>query len=72
MEDIKVTEDLLSENKKTIQPYKLSCMMKTAAKVTDMLTKIPEFMVTYDDIEFILDVVQAAVRRAKVRNGDAG
>lgn len=71
MEEIKVTDDLISDNRKGIQPYKLNCMMKTAAKVTDMLTKIPEFMVTYDDIEFILDIVQAAVKRAKATRNDS-
>lgn len=68
MEKIEITEDLVSENKKGIQPYKLSCMIKTAAKITEMMTKIPDFLVTYDDIEFILDIVQAAVRKA--RKGD--
>lgn len=66
MDKIKITEDALP--KRTIQPYKLTSMMKTASQITDKLTNIPAFIVTYDDIEFILEIVMMAVKRAKKEN----
>ena len=48
-----------------IPPYKLAQMVKLAYQITDKLANVPAFMMTYSDIEFVLEVVMDAVKRAK-------
>lgn len=50
-----------------IQPFKLSIMFKYANKIINQLVSIPDWLVNYDDIEFILEMVLDAVRKAKVK-----
>ena len=51
-----------------IQPYKLKIMLKQAEKIYSQLMDIPQFVPTYDDVEFILEVVSDTVRKARGAN----
>ena len=46
----------------------LKMLMKPATKIIGTLTNIPNFMVSYDDMEFVLDVVASAIKRARDLN----
>lgn len=49
-----------------IPPYKLSVMFKQAEKIINQLINAPHWQTSYDDIEFILQMILSAVRCAKV------
>ena len=48
-----------------IPPYKLKIMLKQAEKIYSQLMDIPQFASTYDDVEFILEVVLETVKKAR-------
>lgn len=54
-----------------ITPYKLSILFKHADRIIHQLTNIPQWLATYDDIEFVLEMVLTAVRKAKGGDKDA-
>lgn len=43
-------------------------MMKYASKIINQLVSIPNWLVSYDDIEFILEIVTNAIKKARVNN----
>lgn len=49
----------------SIPPYKLRIMLKQADRIYSQLMDIPQFAATYDDVEFILETVLGAVRKAR-------
>lgn len=51
-----------------IPPYKLKIMLRYAEKIYSQLMDIPQFVPTYDDVEFILEVVSDTVRKARGEN----
>ena len=59
-----IEEQVKSENQH-IQAYKLSVLMKTASKITDLLTKNAEITMNYNEINLILKVVKMAVSEAE-------
>lgn len=48
-----------------IQPYKLSILLKTAGKIFEIMTKIPQFTVTYKECEIMLDIVKKSMESMK-------
>lgn len=67
-ESIVVEESMFRKPDRRITPYKLEMLMKAATKIIGTLTNIPNFMVSYDDMEFVLDVVASAIKRARDLN----
>ena len=43
-------------------------MMKYASKIINQLVSIPNWLVNYDDIEFILEIVTNAIKKARANN----
>ncbi len=52
-----------------IPPYKLAYMMKITYQIVDKLANVPMFMMTYSDIEFVLETIMDAVKKAKAVRG---
>lgn len=48
-----------------IPPYKLKVMLKQADRIYDQLMGIPQFVTTYDDIEFVLELLLESVQKAR-------
>ena len=68
MKDINITPELPEQGLNAIQPYKLNVMMKYASKIINQLVSIPNWLVSYDDIEFILEIVTNAIKKARANN----
>lgn len=51
-----------------IPPYRLAELMKTASKVTNLITNV--YFVNYAEAMFILNVVEGAVKEAIGSGGD--
>lgn len=60
--------ELPEQGLNAIQPYKLNVMMKYASKIINQLVSIPNWLVSYDDIEFILEIVTNAIKKARANN----
>lgn len=63
-----ITPELPEQGLNAIQPYKLNVMMKYASKIINQLVSIPNWLVSYDDIEFILEIVTNAIKKARANN----
>lgn len=63
-----ITPELPELGLNAIQPYKLNVMMKYASKIINQLVSIPNWLVSYDDIEFILEIVTNAIKKARANN----
>lgn len=63
-----ITPELPEQELNAIQPYKLNVMMKYASKIINQLVSIPNWLVSYDDIEFILEIVTNAIKKARANN----
>lgn len=63
-----ITLELPEQGLNAIQPYKLNVMMKYASKIINQLVSIPNWLVNYDDIEFILEIVTNAIKKARANN----
>lgn len=63
-----ITPELPEQRLNAIQPYKLNVMMKYASKIINQLVSIPNWLVSYDDIEFILEIVTNAIKKARANN----
>ena len=63
-----ITPELPEQGLNVIQPYKLNVMMKYASKIINQLVSIPNWLVSYDDIEFILEIVTNAIKKARANN----
>ena len=48
-----------------IPPMKMAILMKTATKVMDIITNTPAFIASYEDIDFLLEVISFSVKRAR-------
>lgn len=48
-----------------IPPYKLKVMLKQADRIYYQLMGIPQFVTTYDDIEFVLELLLESVQKAR-------
>lgn len=65
-----VKHTTIQENLQALQsipPYKLRIMLKQADKIYSQLMDIPQFAATYDDVEFILEVVLETVKKARMK-----
>lgn len=51
-----------------ISPYRLNQMVKTAAKISEMLLVPANFLGDYEEAEFIIELVQHAIQEAKDKN----
>ena len=60
-----ITPELPEQGLNAVQPYK---MMKHASKIINQLVSIPNWLVSYDDIEFILEIVTNAIKKARANN----
>lgn len=65
LKDTTIEENLQARHE--IPPYKLKIMLKQAEKIYSQLMDIPQFASTYDDVEFILEVVLETVRKARAK-----
>lgn len=63
-----ITPELPEQELNAIQPYKLNVMMKYASKIINQLVSIPNWLASYDDIEFILEIVMNAIKKARANN----
>jgi hypothetical protein len=63
-----ITPELPEQGLNAVQPYKLNVMMKHASKIINQLVSIPNWLVSYDDIEFILEIVTNAIKKARANN----
>ena len=63
-----ITPELPEQGLSAIQPYKLNVMMKYASKIINQLVSIPNWLVSYDDIEFILEIITNAIKKARANN----
>lgn len=52
-------------------PYKLSILMKEADKIITRCANIPQWLISFDEMEFLLEMVLDAVRKAKEVNENA-
>lgn len=46
-------------------PYKMSVMMKTAGKISSMIVSIPDWLISWDEMEIILDMVRDSIKRCR-------
>jgi len=46
-------------------PYKASVMMKTAGKISSMIVSIPDWLISWDEMEIILDMVRDSIKRCR-------
>lgn len=59
----KECEEITQRTGRYIPPYRMASLMKTAQKVTDMLTKA-DICMTYEECQIVLDIVACAIRSA--------
>lgn len=46
-------------------PYKMSVMMKTAGKISGMITNTPDWLISWDETEVILEMVLDSIKRCR-------
>ncbi len=46
-------------------PYKMSVMTKTAGKIAGMVANIPDWLISWDEMEIILNMVLDSIRRCR-------
>lgn len=54
-------DDITQRTGRYIPPYRLANLMKTAQKVTDLITK-SDVCVTYEESMMVLSIVRSAIR----------
>lgn len=60
------SEEITSRTGRYIPTYRLANLMRTAQKVSDLLTK-SDVCMTYEECEIILDIVRSAISSATGR-----
>ena len=55
--------EITSRTGRYIPPYRLANLMKTAQRITDLITR-SDIAMTYEEIQLVLGIVQGAVGRA--------
>ena len=53
-----------------MSPIKMKVMMRTASKITTILTSIPEWMITWGEMELILEMVMDSIKRCKTHDNE--
>lgn len=61
--------EIASRTGRYIPPYRMSNLMKTAQRVTELLVKA-DIAMTYEECEIVLNVVHSAIQAATGRGGD--
>lgn len=56
-------DQIASRTGRFIPPYRLANLMKTAHRITDLISR-SDIAMTYDEIQLVLSVVQGAVGKA--------
>ena len=56
-------DEIASRTGRYIPPYRLSNLMKTAQKITEMIVR-SDVAMTYEEIHLVLGIVQGAVGKA--------
>lgn len=56
-------DEITGRTGRYIPPYRMANLMKTAQRVTDLITR-SDIAMTYEEIQLVLDIVQGAVSRA--------
>lgn len=56
-------EEITQRTGRYIPPYRMANLMKTAQKVTELLTKT-DVCVTYEECQIILEIVSGAIKSA--------
>lgn len=56
-------EEITSRTGRFIPPYRLANLMKTAQRITDLISR-SDIAMTYDECQIVLDIVQTAVCKA--------
>ena len=65
-----VNRNTIEENlqvRHEIQPFKFAVMVRHADKIIGQLVNTPSWVMTYDDIEFVLEMILDAVRKARMK-----
>ncbi len=60
----------VTESFKNIPIYKINVIMQTAAKITNVIEKVPNFLMTAKDAEIVLDIVRYAIEKSKGGRGN--
>ena len=61
-----ITVDVSNQDVNYIPPWKLNVMLKYVSRILSQLTAIPNWLVNYDDIEFILKTALDSVKKARI------
>lgn len=54
-----------------ITPYKLSILMKQAQKIVNQCASVPQWLISYEEMEFLLEMVLDAIKKTKEINKNA-
>ena len=65
MEANETTKEKIKEICKGMPAYRLDVMMQTAAKITKILANTPQFLMTLDDAEVVLDIIRHSIWKMK-------
>lgn len=65
----KECEEITQRTGRYISPVRMAALMRTAQKITDMLTKT-DICMTYEECLIVLDIVSGAIKNATGRNSE--
>lgn len=65
----KECEEITQQTGRYIPPYRMAALMRTAQKVTELLTK-SDVCITYEECSIVLDIVSGAIRSATGRDSE--